>query len=398
MGIAKRITAKGAAVALVTGLALSPGSAQAGHEHGPGHAPEHGPAKGRDAELRRELAELTALPDGPPGVIAVLREDGRTKVYQAGVSEVGTMRPPMPDDFMRLASASKAYSGAVALSLVRCGLLDLDDTLARRLPQLPPAWGAVTLRQLLNHTSGLPDFSAAQAFRDIIIADPHHVFDSQRLLDFVADKPLNFPAGSRYEYSNSDNIAVALMAEAATGQRYEDLLASQVLRPLGLERTSLPSGFEMDEPYIHGYVVDPPDAPEDVSELFGMSGVWASGAITSTPRETGAFMRAWASGRLSGPEAYAQQTTFVEGGASEPAGPGRNDAGLGMFRYTTRCGVMYGHTGNTAGYTQLAASTPDGRRSLTFSVSVQVNKTANPVLLERLRSVQEDFVCALLRD
>ncbi|WTW93004.1 beta-lactamase family protein [Streptomycetaceae bacterium NBC_01309] len=391
MGLAKRISAKGAVVALVTGIALSPTSAaQAGRDAAGGH--------GGDAELRRELSELVARPDGPPGVIAVLHEDGRSKVYRAGVAEVGTTRPPTPHDFMRLASASKAYSGAVALSLVRCGLLDLDDTLAQRLPQLPAAWGAVTLRQLLGHTSGLPDYSAAQAFRDIITADPHHVFDSQRLLDFVADKPLNFPAGSRYEYSNSDNIAVALMTEAATGQRYEDLLASQVLRPLDLRRTSLPSGFEMPEPYLHGYAVDPPDAPEDVSELFGMSGVWASGAITSTPNETGVFMRAWASGRLSGPEAYAQQTTFLDGGASEPAGPGRNDAGLGIFRYTTRCGVLYGHTGNTAGYTQLAASTPDGRRSLTFSISVQVNKTANPVLLERLRAVQEDFACALLRD
>lgn len=387
MGLAKRITAKGAAVALLMGLALSPASAEAGHEGERGH---------QDAELRRELAELTALPDGPPGVIAVLHDDGRTKVYRAGVADVDSPRPPSPHDFMRLASASKAYSAAVALSLVRCGLLDLDGTLAQRLPQLPAQWGAVTLRQLLNHTSGLPDFSAAQSFRDLLGADPHHVFDSRRLLDFVADKPLNFPAGSKYEYSNSDNIAVALMAEAATGQTYEDLLASQVFGPLGLHRTSLPSGFEMPEPYIHGYVVDPPDAPEDVSELFGMSGLWASGAITSTPAETGAFMRGWASGRLSGPEAHAQQLTLVDGGASEPAGPGRNDAGLGIFRYTTRCGVVYGHTGNTPGYTQLAASTADGRRSLTFSVSSQINKTVNPVLLERLRGVQEDFVCALL--
>ncbi len=394
MGLAKRITAKGAAVALVTGIALAPGAAQAGH----GGADGNGYGDGGDEELRRQLVELTARPDGPPGVIAVLHEDGRSKVYRAGVSEVGTTRPPTPHDFMRLASASKAYSGAVALSLVRCGLLDLDDTLAERLPQLPAAWGAVTLRQLLNHTSGLPDFSDAESFRSVIRADPHHVFDSRRLLDFVADKPLNFPAGGRYQYSNSDNIAVALMAEAATGQSYQDLLATQVFRPLDLRRTSLPSGFEMHEPYIHGYFVDPPDAPEDVSELFGMSGVWASGAVTSTPAETGDFMRAWASGRLAGPAEYAQQTAFVGGGASEPAGPGHNDAGLGIFRYTTRCGVVYGHTGNTAGYTQLAASTPDGRRSLTFSVSVQVNKTADPVLLERLRAVQEDFVCALLRD
>ncbi|MCF2527836.1 serine hydrolase domain-containing protein [Yinghuangia soli] len=387
----KRLTAKTAALAVMALLATVPApvSAQA-------HSPQPRPHAGQDANLRAELAELVARPDGPPGVIAVLTTDGRTKVYRAGVAEVGSQRPPRPGDYMRLASASKAYTGAVALSLVRCGLLGLDETLGQRLPHLPAAWASVTLRQLLNHTSGLPDFSGSQAFRDILRADPHHLFDSRRLLDFVAEKPLNFPPGSRYEYSNSDNIAVALMAEAASGRRYEDLLADLVYRPLGLRRTSLPSGFRMYEPYIHGYAVAPNEPPEDVSELIGMSGVWASGAITSTPNETGAFMRAWASGALVGPAEHTEQFQFVDGGASEPAGPGRNDAGLATFRYTTRCGVVYGHTGNTAGYTQLAASTEDGRRSLTFSVSAQINKTSNPALLERMRAIQEDFVCALL--
>lgn len=374
------------AVALTFGLA--PGPAAQAHTHPRGLG-------GEDAALLAELVELTTRPDGPPGAIAVLHTDGRNRVIRAGEAEVGTGRPLTIDDHMRLASMAKAYSGAVALSLVRCGLLGLDDTLAQRLPQLPQAWGAVTLRQLLNHTSGLPDYSTAPAFRAIIQADPRHLFDSRKLLDFVADQPLNYPAGARYEYSNSDNIAIALMAEAASGERYEDLLARYVSIPLDLRRTSLPSGWELPEPYLHGYDVDPPNPPEDISEVLSVSGVWASGGIVSTPRETGTFMRAWASGELSGP-AYADQLTLVPGGASEPAGPGRNDAGLGIFRYTTRCGVVYGHTGNFPGYTQLAASTADGRRSLTFSITSQVNKTTNPVLLERLREIQEDFVCALL--
>jgi D-alanyl-D-alanine carboxypeptidase len=71
--------------------------------------------------------------------------------------------------------------------------------------------------------------------------------------------------------------------------------------------------------------------------------------------------------------------------------------GLALFRYTTRCGVVYGHTGNTPGYTQLAVGSADGRRSLTFSVNAQITPGGNPVVFTRMRAVEEDFVCALLR-
>ncbi|MFD8086785.1 serine hydrolase domain-containing protein [Kitasatospora sp. NPDC059722] len=345
--------------------------------------------------LRARLQELVDRPDGPPGAIAVLRDGDRVRVVRAGVSKVGTRRPPEPADRMRLASAAKAFSGAVALRLVDCGLLGLDDTVAGRLPSLPADWGAVTLRQLLNHTSGLPDYSSAPDFVDIILSEPHHVFDSRHLLDFVAGDDLEFTPGTRYQYSNSDNIAVALMAEAATGQRYEDLLASEVYSPLGLDGTSLPSGFELPRPYLHGYAVEPPHPVEDVSTRFGASGAWASGGLVSTPRDFSTFAAAYAGGPLIGDATRLEQRAFVAG-VSEPAGPGANRAGLGIFEYTTRCGVVYGHTGNTAGYTQFGAGTPDGRRSITVSVTEQVNQRNSPALLERLRAVEEDFVCALL--
>ncbi|MET9359396.1 serine hydrolase domain-containing protein [Streptomyces sp. NPDC006632] len=349
-----------------------------------------------DGALRARLRELVERPDGPPGAIAVLRDGDRVRVVQAGVAELGTNRPPRATDHMRLASAAKAFSGAVALRLVDCGMLSLDDTLAKRLPTLPDAWGSVTLRQLLNHTSGLPDYSAAPDFVDVIRADPHHVFDSRHLLDFVADEDLEFAPGSRFQYSNSDNIAVALMAEAVTGQRYEDLLASKVYRPLGLTGTSLPAGYRLPEPYLHGYDVEPGAPTEDVSTLFGASGSWASGGLVSTPADFNTFMAAYAGGTLISDATRRQQRTFVDG-ASEPAGPGTNKAGLAIFKYTTRCGVVYGHTGNTAGYTQLGVGTPDGRRSLTVSVTSQVNQGSNPDLLAHLRAVEEDFVCALLK-
>ncbi|MEU3616275.1 serine hydrolase domain-containing protein [Streptomyces sp. NPDC006872] len=350
-----------------------------------------------DRTLQRQIERLVSEPGGPPGIIAVLRDGRQTRVLRAGVADLATGSLPHVKDHMRIASTAKAFSGAVALSLVDRGALGLDDTLRERLPQLPDAWGQVTLRQLLNHTSGLPDYSQAPAFTAVVAADPRHHFDSRHLLDYVADEPLRFSPGSRYEYSNSDNIAVALMAEAVTGTPYEQLLRRLVYRPLELRDTSLPQGYRMPEPYLHGYDMSDPASPQDVSELVSASGAWASGGIISTPVDMTRFIRGYASGALYGKGVVWEQRRWIAG-ASVPAGPGRNTAGLGIFRYTTRCGVVLGHTGNFPGYTQLVAATPDGRRSLTFSVTSQINGTNDPARLEQLRAVQEDFVCALLRD
>ncbi|MGW0845745.1 serine hydrolase domain-containing protein [Streptomyces sp. NPDC002787] len=360
-----------------------------------GAAADSGSDGGSERALQRQLEELVSTPGGPPGVIVVLQRGDRQRVLRAGVADLATGRPIEPTDHMRIASTAKAFSGAVALRLVQQRTLSLDSTIGRTLPQLPPAWHSVTLRQLLNHTSGLPDYSEDPEFLELLLADPRRVFDPRRLLDFVADEPLRFPPGSRYQYSNSDNIAVALMAEAVTRTRYEELLSRIVYRPLGLRDTSLPLGHEIPEPYMHGYDVEPPAPPEDVSELISASGVWASGGIVSTPRDMTRFIRAYAAGRLTSREVLREQRRWIEG-ASEPAGPGRNSAGLAIFRYETRCGVVLGHTGNFPGYTQLIAATPDGRKSLTFSLTTQVNRTLEPDLVERLRTIEENAVCTLL--
>ncbi|MFD8739246.1 serine hydrolase domain-containing protein [Streptomyces sp. NPDC059618] len=386
------------AAACLTGAMAGP--ADAGPASGPGSPSGTGSGsagRDRDQALRKQLEELVRSPGGPPGVIAVLDRDGRSRVVRAGVADLVSGRPIDPDDHTRIASTAKAFSGAVALRLVDRRALSLDDTIGRRLPSLPRQWHAVTLRQLLNHTSGLPDYSQSPEFIKILTADPHHHFDSRRLLDYVAGEPLLFPPGSRYQYSNSDNIAVALMAEAATDLRYEQLLRGLVYRPLGLRDTSLPQGYEMPRPYMHGYDVTPPNPPEDVSEALSASGVWASGGIISTPADLTRFIRGYAGGALISKATLREQRQWVDG-ASEPAGPGQNKAGEAIFRYSTRCGVVLGHTGNFPGYTQLIAATPDGRRSLTFSLTTQVNKTTKPDLLEKLRAVEENFVCALLKN
>lgn len=339
----------------------------------------------------RALRGLVAARGGPPGAIVVVQRGPRRQVHTAGVADVARGTPPRASSRMRIASISKAFSGAAALALVGAGRLSLEETIGRLLPELPAAWHAVTLRQLLAHTSGLPDFTATEGFAKAIAASPRRPPRPRQLLSFAAGRPLRFAPGSAYRYSNSDNVAVGLMVAATTASSYRTALHRLVFGPLRLRRTDLPLAAELLAPYLHGYEQEG-GRLDDVSRAVAFAGwAWASGGLVSSPGDLSRFVRAYVGGRLFGGATRRAQRRFRRG-SSEPPGPGRNAAGLALFRYRTRCGTVYGHTGSILGYTQLIAATANGRRSLVFTVTEQIPER----LLRRLRRAQATAVCAAL--
>lgn len=378
------------AAAFVAVLML--GSASVGVPVGPA-----GASSGTGSGLQQALERFVASPNGPPAIVVVLRGDGRTRLLTAGTSEVGTATAPKIDDHIRVASVAKAFTGATALSVVADGLLDLDSTIGEVRPDLPAAWSKVTLAQLLQHTSGIPDFSGSGAFREALGASLLTAPPPITLLSYVADDPLEFRPGSKYQYSNSDNIAAALMVETATGAAFATQLQQRVVQPLRLTGTSLPDGAAMPTPYIHGYTLDPPGPPEDVSELFAAGWSWASGGVIATPGDANRFIRGYAAGKTTNRSTYKAQFRFRPG-SSEPPGPGTNAAGLAIFRYRTRCGTVYGHTGNTAGYTQFVAATRDGLRAVSVTVNAQITPKADAQAFRVLRAIYGQAVCAVLDD
>jgi D-alanyl-D-alanine carboxypeptidase len=348
-----------------------------------------------DDGLDQALQSLVAQPDGPPGAVVVAQRGENIDVHTAGVADLATPAPIEVDDHMRLGSIAKAFSGAAALAVVAQGALSLDDTIGQWRPALPLSWAPVTLRQLLGHTSGIDDFTNEKAFQDAVTASPTLAPPPSQLLSSVENKPLAFAPGSRYRYSNSDNIIVGLMIEAATGEAYEEVLRTRVYASLDLSETSLPSGATMPTPLLHGYEVMPPAAPEDISELVAAGWSWASGGVVSTPADATRFVRGYVSGKTTDAAPHAAQLTFMPG-SSEPPGPGENAAGLALFRYTTQCGTVYGHTGNIFGYTQFAAASEDGQRSVTVSVSAQITPQVHAARFLELRHIFELGVCAAL--
>ena len=349
-------------------------------------------AKTTDAQVLKGLEMLATSPGGPPGAIATLYRDGKLTTLSAGRADNKKRAKPRATEHMRIASVAKAFSGAVALNLVRSGQLSLEDTIEGVLPTLPNAWGKVTLRQLLNHTSGVPDYTQSPAFVKHAETKPRAYVPPMEIISWVAKDPLAFKPDTKYVYSNTDNIVVGLMVEAVTKQSYTNELQKIVLGPAKLTQTSLPTKITIPSPFIHGYTDVPEQEEVEVSETLNPSGAWASGAIISTPQNLNAFIRADLGLKFFDKAEQEQQMKWWPGGESSPPGPGKNSAGLALFRYQTRCGTVYGHTGNFPGYTQFAAATADGSAAVTMSLNIPA---PTGKLLAQLRRVQTEAVCTL---
>ena len=329
------------------------------------------PAKFRGApnsKLQKALNHIVASNVGPPGISVLIDRGKHTEFLQAGTADDDSYRPPTPFEAFRIASVSKGFNAYLTTTLTGRGL-SFETTLGESIPDVLPAGETVTLHQLLQHTSGLADYIRAPAFVEQLLADPARYFSPAQLIAFVRQEPLEFTPGSRYHYSDTDNIAAALIEERFSGLAYEELLEKRVFEPLGMSHSSLPRTVRMPRPFMHGYEVEAEKRPEDVSELINPAGAWASGGIVSTPLDMARFARSYVPKML---RAVRGVGGAFRPGASSPPGPGRNFAGLGIFRYRSGCGTIYGHTGSFPGYRILVAASANGRRSVVFVANAQI--------------------------
>ncbi len=350
-------------------------------------------------EVQSALDAITET--GVDGVLLRLGGPFGKEVLTSGTADPASGRAARTDDTFRVASISKAFSGAVILSMVRDGLLNLTDTVGDWLPGQLPEADAVTLRELLNHTSGVFNYTDDATFRMRFGEDPLQLWSPEELVDIAAGHPLNFAPGTAYAYSNTDNIIVALIAENASClhasgcKSYDDLLRERVFRPLRLAHTALARTPTLPQPFIRGFFENNDRSHEDVSEAINPSGVWASGAVISTADDLARFIGALVAGKLYG----AAQRTVVRQtvrGDSEPPGlpgPGTNNAGLALFRYDAECGPVWGHTGRFPGYRNYAFATPDGKRTLILTLNTEPGPAAADL---RILTALELAVCRLV--
>src|SRR5215207_7013223 len=251
------------------------------------------------ADLQRLLDTLVAA--GAPGAIGAVEDGGHTIRAVSGVGNLRTGQPPRPVQTFRAASQTKAFVATVVFQLVAEGRVGLDDPVSRYLPRLLADGDRITVRQLLNHTSGLfdPQVEVYQSLQDLYDLRLAH-WRPRQVVAMATDNGLLFEPGTAWSYSNTNHVVAGLLIERVTGTSVARQLERRIFRPLGLRHTWFPNDTAaMPPPRLHGYMPldpEPPLADADIT-WFNPSFFWASGALVSNVDDLDRFYDALFDGR-----------------------------------------------------------------------------------------------------
>jgi D-alanyl-D-alanine carboxypeptidase len=349
------------------------------------------------ADPQAHVAALLAAErqrNGAPGMLALIRQGDSSLFASDGAADLAGAPIDVTTRF-RIASITKPIIGALVLLAVRNGLFGLDDNVVALLPGVLRDEPQVTVRQLLDHTSGVFDEgndgnplvdvdniadlalrAEGQALRDDYQAG-REVMVPDRLLVALAEthERYNEP-GAAYHYSNIGYQVLGMILEHVTGQALADLLRTEIVEPLGLSHTTL-APADRSTPDMHGHQPGMNDALVDTSDELSWFGNGANGGVISTADELLTIMDAMVSGRLLGADLTAEMLKV-----------NLAKYGLGIAEYKLTCGTFYGHEGNVAGTRSIAvvsAETGDG-----VIVAVNVNSNVEP----RLGALANTLVCS----
>ncbi|WP_036968956.1 serine hydrolase domain-containing protein [Promicromonospora kroppenstedtii] len=287
---------------------------------------------------------------------------GPAGTWTAGSPEQpGGIAEPSGHEHFRIGSITKTFVATVILQLVDEDRIDLDAPVDTYLPATVPDGATITVRQILNHTSGLYDYMKGDGWStNRWRGDERFTAHSpdQLLAEAFRHEPY-FAPGTDFRYSNTNYIVAGKVVEAVTGRPYGVVIEHRILRPLNLTGTSFPgSDPELPEPAVHAVATLDNGSVVDVTEQ-NVSLDWAAGEMISTTRDLEAFFDALLGGRLISDDALAQMRTTV------PMGMGFH-YGLGLERFDLPCGgQLWGHGGQLLGYVTYAYRRDDGR-SLTM--------------------------------
>lgn len=315
------------------------------------------------AELAQALDRVRQ--QGVPGVQVVVTEDVADTFHADGVGDLATGSPIPDDGRIRIASNTKTFVATVMLQLVDEGKVGLDIPVERYLPGMIAGNGydgnRITVRNLLQHTGGIPNYIDPEKIAKSIGNRDRQPFDAEQVVreTLRTKAPLGEP-GAKMEYSNTGYLLAGMVIERVGGRSIGTEIIERIIEPAGLTSTYYPEPGEstLREPYIHGY--DTVDGKlTDVTELdaYGIGG--ADGALVSTGADLNRFLIALLGGRLLPPHLLAEMKSTVP---TDLPLPGLRGVGLGLFRFETSCGSqVWGHGGGAPGFGTVGGVTPDGR-------------------------------------
>jgi D-alanyl-D-alanine carboxypeptidase len=332
-------------------------------------------ARPQASVLQQDVDALVAA--GAPGVILLVRNGNQATRLTGGLGEIATKTPMNAADRYRIASLTKSYVAAVVLQLVGEGKLRLSDTVERWLPGVVPNGGKITIRELLNHTSGLQDHELDPVVLEPYLAgDLAYYWSPLRLIGIAVSHAPRFPPGATKlsDYSSTNYLIAGLIVQRATGNDIGTELKRRIFQPLHLSATSYPTRTtQLPTPYAHGYFILDQPPLTDLS-AFSPSISGAAGAIVSTVDDVAGFYRALLSGRLLKPAQLATMKTTL----AETKGDLHQRMGYGLERFPASCGAAWGHSGSFPGYWGHAWSSANGKRQAVLMVNIDPSAVDAP--------------------
>ncbi len=332
--------------------------------------------------LRDESATLRAM-QAPACFTAIARGDDLPVIRAMGHADWEKTLPVSTEMHFRIGSVTKLFIGNLILILRDEGKLDTEAPISRYVSGVPGG-NAITLRQLANHTSGLPDAIRSPDFQKAIVADPGRVWTADEVLASAFSlKPL-FPSGTSWGYSNTNTVLLAAAAEKATGKSCADLLEEHIFSPLGMKNTGFPRGGMLPSPHPRSYRHGRPGHPIGYGkvrhDVTGYNASWANAAgdLSSTIGDLQRAVRPLCLGTLLSEESRAILHDWRETDTR-----GRRYG----FCIESWDGVI-GHRGDVPGYQALMAVDPASGRS--YAIAANLSNTSGgdgpaELMLEYLR-------------
>jgi D-alanyl-D-alanine carboxypeptidase len=284
------------------------------------------------------VAQASLQQQGIPGMTVALGKNGAMLYRQAyGMSDVATGAATQPSAVFEIGSITKQFTAALIMILQEKGQLNVDDSIATYLPEYSfPS--NITLRMMLNHTSGLADFTNFPQLGDWV----KNGVAEATVLAAVSTTPLEFAPGTQYGYSNSNYFALGTIIEKITGQSFESNLEQSIIQPLGLTNTyySLPPANIAAIGYTNNGAGLVP------AILWNRSAAFAAGALSSNVDDLLAWDNALVNGKIVSPASFQAMTT--SNGFEIPGG-GSYGFGLGLSTFNNR--QIIWHNGQIGGFT-----------------------------------------------
>ncbi|MCX5213739.1 beta-lactamase family protein [Kitasatospora sp. NBC_00240] len=367
---ARRIAAGVLAGAALLAFAPTASAADAPPEPAGAGAAEarHGDSAALDRALDALITEA-----GVSAALGEVRDHGRTVWRGAsGQADLDTGAAARADGRFRIGSVTKTFVATVVLQLVAEHKVELDAPIERYLPGAVRGGEGITVRQLLNHTSGLYDYLGDPSvyFHDDtelgswLTTGRWTTYQPRQLLDISGRHAPNFPPGQQWSYSNTNYVAIGMMIEKVTGRSWNQEVERRIIRPLGLDHTTMPTtSTAIPGRYAHGYLKRESGERVDVSRL-NPSIAYAAGAGISTTDDLARFNAALLGGRLLRPAQLKEMTTTVPIDEEGTFG-----YGLGLTRRTLPCGDVWGHDGGIAGYSTILFGDLAGRHQVAISAN-----------------------------